>query len=79
MTGKKAATVALAAAMVVTPLTATKGDGYQYIISGWPAESESRSLASATGTLEVRSYTRGTSVGRSLYSTKYSAMIIVFK
>ena len=54
MTGKKAATAALAATLSAAPLTAARGDGYQYIISGDPVAAEtadSSSASSATSSL----------------------------
>ena len=54
MTKKKAAVAALASAMAAAPLTAARGDGYQYIISGDPVAAEtadSSSASSATSSL----------------------------
>jgi hypothetical protein len=54
MTKKKAAAAALASAMAAAPLTAARGDGYQYIISGDPVAAEtadSSSASSATSSL----------------------------
>lgn len=54
MTKKKAAVAALASAIAAAPLTAARGDGYQYIISGDPVAAEtadSSSASSATSSL----------------------------
>ena len=54
MTKKKATVAALASAMAAAPLTAARGDGYQYIISGDPVAAEtadSSSASSATSSL----------------------------
>ena len=50
MTGKKAATAALMAVMAAAPLTAARGDGYQYIISGDPVAAETMGSSSASST-----------------------------
>ena len=54
MTKTKAAAAALASAMAAAPLTAARGDGYQYILSGDPVAAEtadSSSASSATSSL----------------------------
>lgn len=54
MTGKKAATAALAATMTAVPLAAASGDGYQFIHSGDPvaaATAGSSSASSATASI----------------------------
>lgn len=54
MTGKKAATAALAATMTAAPLAAASGDGYQFIHSGDPvaaATAGSSSASSATASI----------------------------
>ena len=47
MTGKQAATAALAATMSAAPLAAANGDGYQYILSGDPVAAETAGSSSA--------------------------------
>ena len=93
MTGKKAATAALAAAMAAAPLTAARGTDYQYIVSGYPAVNESysatsagtplvtatRSGVSAESSLEARYRTWDESNGIALRSDKYRAMRIIFR
>ena len=93
MTGKKAATAALAAAMAAAPLTAARGTDYQYIVSGYPAANESypaasagtslvtatRSGVSAESSLEARYRTWDESNGIALRSDMYRAMMIIFR
>ena len=93
MTGNKAATAALAAAMAAAPLTAARGTDYQYIVSGYPAANESypaasagtslvtatRSGVSAESSLEARYRTWDESNGIALRSDMYRAMMIIFR
>ena len=58
MTKKKAAVAALASAMAAAPLTAARGDGYQYIISGDPVAAETAGSSSASSA--ASSLTSGT-------------------
>lgn len=48
MTKKKAAAAALVSAMAAAPLTAARGDGYQYILSGDPVAAETADSSSAS-------------------------------
>ena len=48
MTKKRAAVAALASAMAAAPLTAARGDGYQYILSGDPVAAETAGSSSAS-------------------------------
>ncbi len=93
MTGKKAATAALAAAMAAAPLTAARGTDYQYIVSGYPAANErqtdySDGIALETATcrsttdaseLEARYRTRDVSSDIALNTTEYRAMVIIIR
>ena len=88
---KKAAALMGAAALAAS--TPTRADGYQFIVSGYPAENPCRSAVSsgsslavgalgdvsAADTLEARARTRDDSAGIALRSDKYTAMIIVIK
>ena len=96
-TAALAGAFALAAAQpsatrAATPLS-TSGDGYQYIISGYPAANPSRStrsastsletgayrIASASHVLEARYRTREISNSTALRSDEYTAMIIIMR
>ena len=48
MTKKKAAAAALVSVMAAAPLTAARGDGYQYILSGDPVAAETADSSSAS-------------------------------
>ena len=88
---KKAAALMGAAALAAA--TPVRADGYQFIVSGYPAANPSRSdvssgtsLAvgplgdvSAPADLEARARTTDDSDGIALRSDKYTAMIIIFK
>lgn len=92
-----AGVLALAAAQpsatrAATPLS-TSGDGYQYIVSGYPAANPSRStrsastsletgayrIASAADALEARYRTREISNATALRSDEFTAMIIIVR
>ena len=88
---KKAA--ALTGAIALAAATPTRADGYQFIVSGYPAAnpshsdvSDGTSLAagplgdmSAANTLEARARTCDDSAGTALRSDEFKAMIIIFK
>ena len=88
---KKAA--ALMGATALAAATPVRADGYQFIVSGYPAANPSHSdvssgtsLAvgalgdvSAPADLEARARTCDDSTGIALRSDKYTAMIIIFK
>ncbi len=88
---KKAA--ALMGATALAAATPVRADGYQFIVSGYPAANPSpsdvssgTSLAvgaltstSASADLEARARTTDDSDGIALRSDKYTAMIIIFK
>ena len=88
---KKAA--ALMGATALAAATPVRADGYQFIVSGYPAANPSQSdvssgtsLAvgalgdvSAPADLEARARTCDDSDGTALRSDKYTAMIIIFK
>ena len=88
---KKAAALMGATALAAT--TPVRADGYQFIVSGYPAADSSQSdvsdgtsLAagplgdvSAADALEARYRTSGESAGIALRSDEYKAMIILFK
>ena len=88
---KKAA--ALTGALALAAATPVRADGYQYIVSGYPAANPSHSdvssgtsLAvgalgdvSAPADLEARARTCDDSDGIALRSDKYTAMIIILK
>ena len=57
MKGKKAAAAALSAAMVVGPLAAARGDGYQFIVSG---EVVAATTGCSSDSSEATSLTSGT-------------------
>ena len=88
---KKAA--ALMGATALAAATPVRADGYQFIVSGYPAANPSHSdvssgtsLAggplgdvSAADALEARARTCDDSAGTALRSDKYTAMIIIIK
>ena len=88
---KKAA--ALTGAIALAAATPTRADGYQFIVSGYPAAHPSHSAVSsgtslavgplgdvsAAAALEARARTCDDSDGIALRSDKYTAMIIIFK
>ena len=88
---KKAA--ALMGATALAAATPVRADGYQFIVSGYPAANPSHSdvssgtslavgalaSTSAAADLEARARTCDDSAGTALRSDKYTAMIIIFK
>ena len=88
---KKAAALMGAAALAAA--TPVRADGYQFIVSGYPAANPSQSAVSAgtplgvgvlastsaSADLEARARTCDDSDGTALRSDKYTAMIIIFK
>ena len=88
---KKAA--ALMGATALAAATPVRADGYQFIVSGYPAANPSQSAVSsgtslavgalaatsASADLEARARTCDDSAGTALRSDKYTAMIIIFK
>ena len=88
---KKAA--ALTGAIALAAATPTRADGYQFIVSGYPAANPSHSDVSsgtslAVGALgdvstpadlEARARTRDDSTGIALRSDEYNAMMIIFR
>ena len=88
---KKAA--ALMGATALAAATPVRADGYQFIVSGYPAANPSHSdvssgtplavgalaSTSASADLEARARTTYDSDGIALRSDKYTAMIIIFK
>ena len=88
---KKAAALMGAAALAAS--TPTRADGYQFIVSGYPAANPSQSAVSsgtslavgalastsAAADLEARARTCDDSDGTALRSDKYTAMIITIK
>ena len=88
---KKAAALMGAAALAAT--APTRADGYQFIVSGYPAANPSQSAVSsgtslavgalaatsASADLEARARTCDDSDGIALRSDKYTAMIIIIK
>ena len=88
---KKAAALMGAAALAAA--TPVRADGYQFIVSGYPAANPSHSdvssgtslavgvlaSTSASAALEARARTTDDSDGTALRSDKYTAMIIIFK
>ena len=66
-----AATAALASAMAAAPLTAARGDGYQYIISGDPVAAETVGSSSASST--AASLTSGTLAGGFVLTSELEA------
>ena len=88
---KKAA--ALMGATALAAATPVRADGYQFIVSGYPAANPSQSAVSsgtslavgalaatsASADLEARARTCDDSDGTALRSDKYTAMIIIFK
>ena len=88
---KKAA--ALTGAIALAAATPTRADGYQFIVSGYPAANPSHSdvsagtslavgalaSTSASADLEARARTADDSDGIALRSDKYTAMIIIIK
>ena len=85
--------VALMGATALAAATPTRADGYQFIVSGYPAANPSHSdvssgtsLAggplgdvSAADALEARARTCDDSAGTALRSDEFKAMIILFK
>ena len=71
MTGENAVMAALMAAMAATPLTAARGDGYQYIISGDPVAAETTGSSSASST--PASLTSGTLAGGFVFTSELEA------
>ena len=88
---KKAAALMGAAALAAT--APVRADGYQFIVSGYPAANPSQSAVSsgtslavgalaatsASADLEARARTTDDSDGTALRSDKYTALIIIFK
>ena len=88
---KKAAALMGAAALAAA--TPVRADGYQYIVSGYPAANPSQSAVSsgtslavgalaatsASADLEARARTCDDSAGTALRSDEFKAMIIIFK
>ena len=88
---KKAA--ALMGATALAAATPASADGYQFIVSGYPAANPSHSDVSpgtslgvgvlggvsVSAALEARARTCDDSAGTALRSDKYTAMIIIFK
>ena len=88
---KKAA--ALMGATALAAATTASADGYQFIVSGYPAANPSHSDVSpgtslgvgvlgdvsVSAALEARARTCDDSAGTALRSDKYTAMIIIFK
>ena len=88
---KKAA--ALMGAVALSAATPVRADGYQFIVSGYPAANPSHSdvssgtslavgalaSTSASADLEARARTCDDSDGIALRSDKYTAMIIIIK
>ncbi len=89
---RKAAALMSALAISATPRLAAAGD-YQFIVSGYPAANPSHSAvsfgtslvvgalasSSASSALEARCRTHDYSLGTSLRSDEYRAMIIIFR
>ena len=85
--------VALMGATALAAATPVRADGYQFIVSGYPAANPSHSdvssgtslavgalaSTSASADLEARARTADDSDGIALRSDKYTAMIIIFK
>ena len=88
---KKAA--ALTGAIALAAATPTRADGYQFIVSGYPAANPSHSdvssgtslvvgvlaSTSASAALEARAFTCDDSLGIALRSDEYRAMMIIFR
>ena len=88
---KKAA--ALTGALALAAATPTRADGYQYIVSGYPAANPSHSDVSGgtslgvgvlgdvseASALEARARTCDDSAGIALRSDEYNAMMIIFR
>ena len=89
---RKAAALMSALAISATPRLVAAGD-YQFIVSGYPAANPSHSAvsfgtslvvgalasSSASSALEARCRTHDYSLGTSLRSDEYRAMIIIFR
>ena len=71
MTKIKAAAAALASAMAAAPLTAARGDGYQYILSGDPMAAETANSSSASSA--TASLTSGTLAGGHVLASELEA------
>ena len=90
---KKAAALTGAIALAAAQPAATAGDGYQFIVSGYPAAnpshsdvSDGASLAvgvlgdiSAADALEARARASDDSAGTALRSDEFTAMMIIFR
>ena len=88
---KKAA--ALMGAVALSAATPVRADGYQFIVSGYPAANPSHSdvssgtslavgvlaSTSASAALEARAFTYDDSLGIALRSDEYRAMMIIFR
>ena len=88
---KKAA--ALMGAITLSAATPVRADGYQFIVSGYPAANPSHSdvssgtslvvgmlaSTSASAALEARARTCDDSLGIALRSDEYRAMMIIFR
>ena len=86
-------TAALMGAIALAAAQPAAANGYQYIISGYPAANECRvarstGIALETGSyrrkslatdLEARYRTRMSSLGIALNTTEYSAMVIIMR
>ena len=84
---------ALMGVLALSAATPVRADGYQFIVSGYPAANPSQSAVSsgtslavgalaatsASADLEARARTTDDSDGIALRSDKYTAMIIIFK
>ena len=85
--------VALMGATALAAATPVRADGYQFIVSGYPAANPSHSdvssgtslavgvlaSTSASAALEARAFTYDDSLGIALRSDEYRAMMIIFR
>ena len=90
---KSTAALAGAIALATAQPTAAAGDGYQYIVSGYPAANPSHSEVSSgtslgvgvlgdvseAAALEARARTCDDSAGTALRSDEFKAMVIIFR
>jgi len=86
-------TAALMGAAALAAATPVRADGYQFIVSGYPAANPSHSdvssgtsltvgmlaSTSASAALEARAFTYDDSLGIALRSDEYRAMMIIFR
>lgn len=84
---------ALMGALALSAAAPVRADGYQFIVSGYPAANPSRSAVSsgtslavgvlggvsASAALEARARTCDDSAGTELRSDEYNAMMIIFR